>query len=498
MDLKIARPLTLPCGLTVPNRLAKAALAEGWGDKNMLPDPSLVETYGSWADGEWGLIMTGNVQVDAAYLGTREDNAVNDDIPREQHLESWRKWAKVCSRNGTPAIVQLNHPGRQSLPGAGSHGFFGKTIAPSVVPVRLGDGLIARFMSALIFGSPREMDAADVQHVVGRFAEGAKLSYEAGFAGIEIHAAHGYLLAQFLSSKTNKRTDAYGGSPKRRARIIVEIIKAIRAVVPKEFCVGIKLNSVDHQSQKELDECIEQLEAIVDAGIDFLEISGGTYENPEMMTGKVNPTVSERTAAREAFFLEFAHVIRDRFKGVPLMVTGGFRSRQGMEAAIRDGGCDLVGIGRPAIINPFLPKNTIFNAEVDDEQARLYAKNVAPSWLSKVLGMRSVNGAAETHESYSEWDGSGHWRPFRIKDVFLSGSPRQLGSLASSPTSSIPAASSTCSTSSARTGVDSPYAPLEADPEIFEPLTPEGAILLAKLDLYVSFVGGVRAPVATL
>nr|AHZ63797.1 NADH:flavin oxidoreductase/NADH oxidase [Metarhizium rileyi] len=396
MDLKIARPLTLPCGLTVPNRLAKAALAEGWGDKNMLPDPSLVETYGSWADGEWGLIMTGNVQVDAAYLGTREDNAVNDDIPREQHLESWRKWAKVCSRNGTPAIVQLNHPGRQSLPGAGSHGFFGKTIAPSVVPVRLGDGLIARFMSALIFGSPREMDAADVQHVVGRFAEGAKLSYEAGFAGIEIHAAHGYLLAQFLSSKTNKRTDAYGGSPKRRARIIVEIIKAIRAVVPKEFCVGIKLNSVDHQSQKELDECIEQLEAIVDAGIDFLEISGGTYENPEKMTGKVNPTVSERTAAREAFFLEFAHVIRDRFKGVPLMVTGGFRSRQGMEAAIRDGGCDLVGIGRPAIINPFLPKNTIFNAEVDDEQARLYAKNVAPSWLSKVLGMRSVNGAAET------------------------------------------------------------------------------------------------------
>lgn len=114
------------------------------------------------------------------------------------------------------------------------------------------------------------------------------------------------------------------------------------------------------------------------------------------MIGKANPPVSERTAAREAFFIEFAHAIRDRFKGVPLMVTGGFRSRQGMEAAIKDGGCDLVGIGRPAILNPFLPKNTIFNKEVKDEAARLYVKSVAPSWLSSVLGMRSIGGAAET------------------------------------------------------------------------------------------------------
>ncbi|KID83937.1 Aldolase-type TIM barrel [Metarhizium guizhouense ARSEF 977] len=396
MDLEIARPLTLPCGLTIPNRLAKAALAEGWGDKNRLPHKSLVETYGAWADGEWGLVMTGNVQVDTAYLGTPDDNAVNSDIPREQLLQSWKQWASTCSKNGTPTIVQLNHPGRQSTPGAGSHGYFGKTIAPSVVPVKLGDGLIARFLSALVFGSPREMDTTDIQHVVGRFVDGAKLSHEAGFAGIEIHAAHGYLLAQFLSAKTNKRTDAYGGSPKKRARIVVEIIDAVRKAVPKEFCVGIKLNSVDHQSQTELEECVEQLEAIVAAGIDFLEISGGTYENPEMMIGKANPPVSERTAAREAFFIEFAHAIRDRFKGVPLMVTGGFRSRQGMEAAIKDGGCDLVGIGRPAILNPFLPKNTIFNKEVKDEAARLYVKSVAPSWLSSVLGMRSIGGAAET------------------------------------------------------------------------------------------------------
>ncbi|KAK2592337.1 hypothetical protein QQS21_009956 [Conoideocrella luteorostrata] len=396
MDLEIAKPLTLPCGLTIPNRLAKAAMAEGWGDRKNLPHQKLIETYGSWAEGEWGLLMTGNVQVDPAYLGQAEDNCVNSNIPRGELIESWRTWAKASNRNGAKTIVQLNHPGRQSLPGAGTHGFFGKTMAPSAVPVLLGGGIIARCVSCVVFGTPREMTTTDIHYVVSRFADGAKLSFEAGFAGVEIHGAHGYLLAQFLSAKTNKRTDEYGGSPKKRARIVVDIIRAVRKVVPKEFCVGIKLNSVDHQSATELQECIEQVEDVVAAGIDFIEISGGSYEDPLMMRVQNSGAVSEKTAKREAFFLEFAHAIRHRFKDVPLMVTGGFRSRQGMEAAIRDGGCDLIGIGRPSVLNPWLPKNVIFNKEVQDSDATLYAKAVAPAWLSKLLGMRSINGAAET------------------------------------------------------------------------------------------------------
>lgn len=280
MPLNIATPLTLPCGLTIPNRLSKAAMAENWADKSHLPHNSLVETYGAWADGEWGMVLTGNVQVDVTYLGGPEDNAVNDAISREKLLESWTEWANVTNRNGTPTVMQLNHPGRQSLPGAGTHGFFGKTIAPSAVAVRLGDGFIARAISALIFGTPREMTKEDIQHVINRFADGASLAHEAGFAGVQIHAAHGYLLAQFLSPATNKRTDAYGGTPKKRAKIIVDIVHAMRKVVPKTFCIGIKLNSVDHQSKVALEECIQQLEEIADAGVDFLEISGGTYEDP--------------------------------------------------------------------------------------------------------------------------------------------------------------------------------------------------------------------------
>ncbi|GAB0134274.1 hypothetical protein EsDP_00002653 [Epichloe bromicola] len=409
MDLEVAKPLTLPCGLTIPNRLAKAAMAEGWGDKRHLPHDKMIETYESWADGGWGLIMTGNVQVDVEYLGQAGDTCVNSNIPRQELLETWKRWAKTANGHGNKTIVQLNHPGRQSLPGAGTHGFFGKTIAPSPVPVNLGDGLIAKFISRVVFGTPREMTIADIQHVIGLFAEGAKLCHEAGFSGVEIHAAHGYLLAQFLSAKTNHRTDAYGGSPKKRAKIVVEILQAVRRVVPKEFCVGIKLNSVDHQSAKELDGCIEQLEDMVAAGIDFLEISGGSYEDPLMMTGQPDKTVSGGTLAREAFFLEFAHAIRARFKGVPLMVTGGFRTRKGMEAAIRHGGCDMVGIGRPAVLNPWLPKNTIFNKEVGDDDAKLYTKAVAPAWLSRILGIRSINGAAETVSSLVRGRVSGYY-----------------------------------------------------------------------------------------
>lgn len=116
----------------------------------------------------------------------------------------------------------------------------------------------------------------------------------------------------------------------------------------------------------------------------------------QMMTGQTSEKVPAKTLAREAFFLEFAHAIRGRFHGVPLMVTGGFRTRKGMEAAIRDGGCDIIGIGRPAVLNPWLPKNIIFNKEIADDDARLYTKSIAPSWLSRLLGMKSIMGAAET------------------------------------------------------------------------------------------------------
>lgn len=281
MSLEIASSLTLPSGLVLPNRLVKAAMAESMAQGG-LPGPDMRAAYGHWANGGWGMVLTGNVAIDERHLGQPGDVVLLDDETKMS--QPWKEWAKACKGGEqgatAPVVVQINHPGRQSPAGAGSRGFFAKTLAPSAVPLQLGSGLLGHFVSRMVFGTPKEMTVGDIEDVVRRFAATARISAEAGFDGVEIHAAHGYLLAQFLSPKVNERSDAYGGSPVKRAKIIVDIVEAMRAVTPKGFTIGIKFNSVDHQSESELKDCIEQLKAIVDAGIDFLEVSGGSYENP--------------------------------------------------------------------------------------------------------------------------------------------------------------------------------------------------------------------------
>ncbi|KID91326.1 Aldolase-type TIM barrel, partial [Metarhizium majus ARSEF 297] len=156
-QLEIAKPLTLPCGLTLSKRLAKAAMAEGWGDRDKLPHADLIKTYSLWADGGWGMILTGNVQIDAAYLGTPEDTAVNEDISQARLISSWKQWVRFASEKRTPIIMQLNHPGRQSILGAGTRSYLAKTLAPS----------------AIVFGTPKEMSVPEIEDVTQRFANAA-------------------------------------------------------------------------------------------------------------------------------------------------------------------------------------------------------------------------------------------------------------------------------------------------------------------------------------
>lgn len=221
----------------------------------------------------------GNVQVDTTFLGSFRDTAVDPTLEKET-LETWKSWAEACNVGDAQVIMQINHPGRQSPLGAGKKGFFTKAMGPSAVPLKFGDGYIANFSRALLFGTPVEMTKDDIQNIVKQFVYTASMAAKTGFAGVQIHAAHGYLLTQFLSEDMNQRTDEYGGSSENRLRIIMDIIRGIREVVPPSFCVSIKFNSVDHQSPAKLQECIEQLKLIADAGVDFVEISGGSYEDP--------------------------------------------------------------------------------------------------------------------------------------------------------------------------------------------------------------------------
>jgi len=199
--------------------------------------------------------------------------------------------------------------------------------------------------------------------LIASFAKTAELAKTVGFTGVQIHGAHGYLVSQFLSPKHNTRQDRWGGTAENRMRFVLEIYRAIRARVGADFPVAIKLNSADFQKGGFTEEeSMQVAEALVSEGLDHIEISGGSYEQPVMMAGTAKVAVKQSTQAREAYFLHYAEALRARCD-VPLAVTGGFRSAQGMEAAVASGATDMVGLARPIILVPDLPKQVLASPE---------------------------------------------------------------------------------------------------------------------------------------
>lgn len=322
-------PLTLPNGRVLPNRLMKAALSEALATEDHAPDHRLVELYRRWSTGGYGLIVTGNVMVDRTQLGEPGNVVVED----ERHLDALRRWTAPARDAGVPMWAQINHPGRQSNPMALRH----TPVAPSAVALKLPGA-----------STPRALTAEEVVDVVERFAATAAVCEAAGFDGVQVHGAHGYLVNQFLSPRTNLRTDEWGGDAERRMRFPLEVVRRIRARVSPGFAVGIKLNSADFQRGGfSEDESRSVLAALATEGVDLIEISGGSYESPAMMG-----TAAASTREREAYFLEYARTARAVVGDVPLAVTGGFRTRAGMADAVESGECDVVGLGRPTAVVP--------------------------------------------------------------------------------------------------------------------------------------------------
>ncbi|CAA0306992.1 Oxidoreductase, FMN-binding protein (fragment) [Alteromonas infernus] len=313
-------PYNLPCGITVRNRLVKAAMEENMSSMGNLPGESLYALYRYWAHGNLGMVITGNVMVDKAAMTGPGGVALES----ETELAPFEKWAKIIKSNGALAVMQINHPGRQVF-----KAMKGKAIAPSAVPLDMGK-------HSKLFAQPREMTCQDIHDVCKRFVQTAKQAEKAGFDGVEIHAAHGYLLTQFLSPLTNQRQDEWGGSIINRARLLINIVSQVRAVCAKDFIVMVKLNSADFQkngfSFDDACEVVNRLEAL---GVDVVELSGGSYEAPAMQ----GQTRDDTTLAREAYFLEFAHALESK-TDIPLMTTGGIKRAEVAERVIQQG-CEL-------------------------------------------------------------------------------------------------------------------------------------------------------------
>ena len=319
-------PLELPSGLRLRNRIAKAALSEALGDADNSPDDRIVTLFRRWAQGGYGLLITGNIMVDRAHLGEPGNIVVEDD----RALPQLTAWSKAAHDGGAAIFAQLNHPGRQSNLLNIGH----QPIAPSAVPLALPGA-----------ATPRALTTVEIEDIIERFAVAAKVCEDAGFDGVQLHAAHGYLVTQFLSPLTNLRDDEWGGDPARRMRFLIEVVRRVRARVSPGFAVAVKLNSADFQRGGfSEDDSRSVVAALAEEDVDLIEVSGGNYESPAMSGSE-----SSSTRAREAYFLDYARSVRREAGAVPLAVTGGFRTRAGMAEALATGDCDLVGIGRPAV-----------------------------------------------------------------------------------------------------------------------------------------------------
>ena len=331
---------------TFKNRIIKGAMSEALANRPGQPNHLHLGLYEAWGKGGLGCAITGNVMVDAR--AKNEPGVVV--IESERDLADLKQWADLGKRYGMVQLVQLSHPGRQCPKGLNK-----ETVAPSAVP----------FSPALaaMFPTPRALTHDEILDIIQRFATAARICEQAGFEGVQLHGAHGYLISQFISPLTNQRSDQWGGSVENRMRFLLEIYKAVRAATSDNFIVAVKLNSADFQRGGiSEDDVIQVFKRIDQAGIDLIEISGGSYEAPAM-AGVKSEQRKASTIAREAYFLDFAEKIRQHV-ACKLMVTGGFRTVAGMNAAIASGACDFVGLARPFAVETDLANRLLAGQDV--------------------------------------------------------------------------------------------------------------------------------------
>jgi 2,4-dienoyl-CoA reductase-like NADH-dependent reductase (Old Yellow Enzyme family) len=393
LSLAIDQELRLPCGVSIPNRLAKGAMTEGLATAKGVPTPELDRLYRIWSEGGAGLLITGNVVINPHHR-ERPGNVVLSANTDDNMRAALSRWTKAGTVEGNHMWMQINHAGRQTPKLINA-----RPKAPSAVKLGLPGGQ---------FGDPVALIEPEILDLVDRYAAAAKLARETGFTGVQVHAAHGYLLSSFLSPRANVRDDQWGGSLENRARFLMEVIKATRQAVGADFPVSVKLNSADFQKGGfAFDESIMVARWLQAAGVDLLEISGGSYEQPAMMDmqgleAAERPQVAASTFAREAYFVDFAKAMKAEIT-MPIMVTGGFRSKAAIDHALTTGAADMIGLGRPLCSDPASAAKLLMGrATLDRPEDRLA---LLPDWLGPIKSMkmmRAIDGFAIQYWYYAQ------------------------------------------------------------------------------------------------
>lgn len=319
----LGRPLDLPCGVQLKNRLIKSAMSDSLGDGVGNPTEAQTRLYERWAEGGAALSLIGEVQGSPRY----PEKPGNLVLVPDADMTALKSLAKRGSAGGAHIWPQLGHAG------ALAHGPISTPKGPSPLDV---EGLRCDGMSV-----------EDIDELPGTYAGAARLAQEAGFGGVQIHAGHGFLFSQFLSPLFNHRTDAYGGTVERRFRIIGEVIDAVREAVGPSFPVGIKINSTDKLvGGLTEDDAFEVVRLLDGTSIDLIDVSGGTY-----FPGAASS--SDGISSSGPYFIDFARRARE-ITSIPIMLTGGFATREQVAVAVRDGATDAVGLARAMALNPSL------------------------------------------------------------------------------------------------------------------------------------------------
>ncbi len=316
-------------------------MTEGLGDRRNRATDRHVELYRRWGEGGAGVLITGNVLVDRWHL-ERPGNLAIAEAQDNDAIEGLKAIAKAGTAHGCHLWMQLNHAGRQTQKAINP-----APKAPSTVGLKMRNGR---------FGRPIPLTETEITDIIDRFGYAARIARETGFTGVQMHAAHGYLASQFLSPLSNPRDDRWGGSLEGRARFLLEVVRAMRKATAKDFVVSVKLNSADFQRGGfSVDDSTKVAKWLEAEGVDLIEISGGNYEQPRMIDFDRKDPLQDATyrgiKRREAYFLGFVPKLKESVR-TPIMVTGGFRSRQAMEEAVSNDNVDVIGLGRPFLVDP--------------------------------------------------------------------------------------------------------------------------------------------------